>query len=53
MRLRACIGLLAIVVGGCAHIPDHIRVDIDGNSIELIKKPPVAPTDPTPVKDEE
>jgi hypothetical protein len=39
MRLRACIGLLLAAVGGCAHIPDHIRVDIDGHTVEVVKAP--------------
>jgi hypothetical protein len=39
MRLFACLGLIACGVSACAHIPDHIRLEIDGGSIE-IKKPP-------------
>lgn len=44
MRLRVCIGLLLLATGGCAHIPEHIRIDVDGNSFEVITKP-AAPDD--------
>lgn len=40
MRVRACLGMILFAVSGCAHIPDHIRLEIDGGSVE-IKKPPV------------
>lgn len=49
MRPRACIVLaLAAVGAGCAHIPDRVRVDIDGHAIEVVKTAPapVAPPEP-------
>lgn len=44
MRLRACTALLLLLCSACAHIPDHLFIDIDGNTIEVIKKP-AAPAD--------
>ena len=44
MRLRACIGLLLLAMAGCAHIPDHIFLSVDGSTIEVVKKP-LAPAD--------
>lgn len=44
MRLFACLGSLLLVSGACAHIPDHVRVEVDGSTIEIIKKPTVAPS---------
>jgi hypothetical protein len=49
MRPRVCIPLLLLAVGGCAQIPDHIRVEVDGGSIEFKKAPP--PDAPTPPAD--
>ena len=43
MRLCACLGMMVLVLSGCAHIPDHIRIDIDGSTIEIVKEP--APAD--------
>lgn len=40
MRLRVCAGLLAFVASGCAHMPEHVVVIVDGNRIELAKTPP-------------
>jgi hypothetical protein len=53
MRPRACIPLLLLAFGGgCAQIPDHVRVEIDGGSIEFKKAPPpLATGDPTPPAD--
>lgn len=39
MRLRACLGLALLPVSACAYIPDHIRVEVDGSSVEVKKKP--------------
>lgn len=40
MRLRACLGGLLLELGACAHLPERIVVQIDGNSIEIEKKRP-------------
>jgi len=43
MRLRACLGLVLLCTGACAHIPEVFRIDVDGSVLELKKKP--APED--------
>ena len=43
MRLRAGMGLVLLALGACAHIPERIFVDIDGSTIEIKKKEPLAP----------
>ncbi len=53
MRLRAGIGLLALVMSGCAHIPEHVLVIVDGNRIELVKTPPAPPIEDEDGKDDE
>ncbi len=45
MRLRVCAGLLALVLSGCAHIPEHVLVIVDGSRIELVKAPPAEDAD--------
>lgn len=52
MRLHACTALLLAATGGCAHIPDHIQVDIDGHRIEVVKAPPVKPEELPKTEDE-
>jgi hypothetical protein len=42
MRLRACLGMLLLATAGCAQFPNEIRLQVDGNSID-IKKKPLAP----------
>jgi hypothetical protein len=44
MRLMTCLGL--ILLGGCAQLPDAVRVDVDGSSVEFKKKPTVPPPPP-------
>lgn len=39
MRLRACLGMIALGLGGCAHIPAYLLLDIDGSTVEFKKKP--------------
>lgn len=39
MRPRACLGILLLGLSACAHIPDHIRIDVDGSTIEIVKEP--------------
>ena len=39
MRLRACLGLLLLALGGCAQLPERVRVEVDGRVIELERGP--------------
>lgn len=53
MRLRACIACLLLPAGGCAQIPDHIRIEVDGGAIEFTRDwapppPPEANATPPP-----
>ena len=35
MRLRACTGLLLLGASGCAGLPERVRIDVDGRTIEV------------------
>jgi hypothetical protein len=35
MRLRACVGLLLLGLGGCAQLPGMVRLDVDGRTVEI------------------
>jgi hypothetical protein len=35
MRLRACMGGVLLVVTACAQLPERVRIDVDGRSIEV------------------
>lgn len=50
MRLRACLGTIALGLSACANLPELVRIQVDGNSIEVKRKPdPPAPAPvPTP-----
>jgi len=39
MRLRAGLACALIAIGGCAHIPELIRIEVDGTSVEVKKEP--------------
>ena len=39
MRLWACVGCLLLALGGCAHFPERIAIELDGVSIEVKPKP--------------
>ena len=44
MRLRVCLGILLLGASACANLPELVRIDVDGNSVELKRKPePPAP----------
>lgn len=45
MGLRACLGMLLVSLGACAHIPEVVRIEVDGSTVEFNKKTPVAPAD--------
>ena len=47
MRRLACLGLLLLAASGCATFPEHIFVDVDGSTVEIVKKKP-APQAPEP-----
>jgi len=44
MRLRACLGSIALGLGGCAHIPAYLVLDVDGSIVEFRKKQAPAET---------
>ena len=46
MRLRACLGMIVLGLGGCAHIPAHLMLDVDGSIVEFKKKEPPVPRRP-------
>ncbi len=51
MRLRACLGFMLLATGACATLPETIRIDVDGNRLEVKRKPDApapAPEAPTP-----
>lgn len=57
MRLRACLILLLVGLGGCAHLPEGVKVDLENGVIEVgpcrCKLPrPGVPT-PIPPSDDE
>jgi hypothetical protein len=35
MRLWAGLGLLVLALGGCAHLPDGVSVDLDNGVVEV------------------
>ena len=35
MRLRAGLGLLLLGVGGCAHLPEGVKVDLENTVVEV------------------
>jgi len=35
MRPRAGLGLLWLALGGCAHLPDGVKVDLDNGIVEV------------------
>jgi hypothetical protein len=43
MRRFACLGLLLLAASGCATFPEHIFVDVDGSTVEIVKKKAVPP----------
>lgn len=53
MRLRVCAGWLALVLSGCAHIPEHVLVIVDGSRIELAKAPPAPEAEDSDDEDDE
>jgi hypothetical protein len=35
MRLRAGLGLLCVGLAGCQHVPDRVKVDLEGRTVEV------------------
>ena len=35
MRLRACAGLLLLAAGGCQHLPEGVKVDLENRVVEV------------------
>jgi hypothetical protein len=47
MRPRACLGALMLVaLAACETLPQNVKIDVDGRTIELKKKPDPAPEPP-------
>jgi hypothetical protein len=44
MRLRVSLVMAILGLCACAHIPDQVRIEVDGTSIEVKTKPKL----PTP-----
>lgn len=40
MRLEACLGVISLGLGGCMHLPAHLLLDVDGDTLEFKKKEP-------------
>jgi hypothetical protein len=56
MRLRTCLGAILLGLSACVGFPDTIpnavRIDVDGSSLEFKKKPaPDAPVPPARAPD--
>lgn len=51
MRLRACLGIIALGLGGCAHIPAYLMLDVDGSTVEFKKDLPAEQNKTKPVPD--
>lgn len=44
MRLRVCLGTILLGVSACATLPQLVRIDVDGSTVEVKRKPePPAP----------
>jgi hypothetical protein len=35
MRLRACTGLLLLAAGGCQHLPEGVKIDLENRVVEV------------------
>ena len=35
MRLRAGVGLLCVVLAGCQHVPEGVRIDLPNRTVEV------------------
>jgi hypothetical protein len=48
MRRRICLGIILLGASACAHLPELVRIEVDGNSVELKRKPEPPASDPQP-----
>lgn len=39
MRLKACLGLVLLGSSACTHVPETLRVELGGSTLEFRKKP--------------
>jgi hypothetical protein len=51
MRLKACLGIVLLGTGACTYVPDALRVELGGSTLQFAKKP-VAPPPEAPPPDE-
>ncbi len=42
MRLGASLGGLLLLLGACVHLPETVKVEVDGHSVEFKKPAPSA-----------
>ena len=49
MRLRTCLGIAVLGLGACTTLPELVRIEVDGNSVEVKRKPGLPPPPPAPV----
>ena len=52
MRLRACLALILLATSACSHIPDSLRFELGGSTLEFKKKPVEALPVPEPAPEE-
>ncbi len=43
MRLRVWLGLLCLMLGACAHLPERVRVETDQGVVEVERRCPDVP----------
>jgi hypothetical protein len=48
MRLRACLALILFATSACSYIPDSLRFELGGSTLEFKKKPVEPPPEPAP-----
>jgi hypothetical protein len=39
MRLRACLGIALPLLSACTTLPELVRIEVDGSTVELKRKP--------------
>ena len=46
MRPRVCLGIILLGASACATLPELVRIDVDGSTVELKRKPDPPAPDP-------